>query len=123
MTHISTHYINHVVHHTPRAYLLYSWNPSSPFKYIKLLSTIFPIVYISPPCLIYFVTGSLYLLISLPISLISPPHCPLATTRFFFVSIYDSFCFVMVALLFCFLGSTYKGNHMVFVFFLLTYFT
>ena len=93
-------------HHDKSSYHL-SW-----YKVIKIL-TIFPMLYISSPWLIYFVTGNLYLLISLtdfthpphtPPSLWQPPIFPLSISLFLFVH------------LFCFLDSTYKWIKTVFVF-------
>jgi len=49
----------------------------------------------------------------------SPTTSPLATTYLFSVFIYRSVCFILS----CFLDSTYKWNHMVFVFLCLPYST
>ena len=90
----------------------------SPYKGITLLLTIFPMLYISSPWLIYFVTESVYLLISLTYVAHSPTSSPLATSCLFSVSmILFLFCYLY---LFCFLDFTYKWNHLVFVFLWLT---
>ena len=77
----------------------------------------------SPYCTFHphdsFVTGILYLLISL--TCLFPPH-HLVTTCLFSISM-SLFCFVMFVHAACFLDSMYKWNHMVFIFFYLTYFT
>ena len=82
----------------------------SPFKVITTLLTIFPILYITSPWLIYFITGSLCLLIPFtyfthPPIPCQPPVCSLY--------LWVCFCFVMFI---CFLDSTCKWNHAVFVF-------
>lgn len=44
----------------------------SPYKVITILPTIFPVLYIIPPRLINFITGSLYLFIPFPYVTHSP---------------------------------------------------
>ena len=74
----------------------------SPYKYITLLLTIFPILSISFPWFIYFVTGNLYLLISLTYFTHPPPLLP-SGNHLFVLCIYDSvlFCYVC-SLILCF---------------------
>ena len=78
-------------HHDKSSYQL------SSYKVIKILLAIFPTPYISSPWLIYFVTGNLYLLISLIHFTITKFPCPLATTCLFSVS--------MTLFLFCYACS------------------
>ena len=78
-------------------------------------------LYISFLWLIYFVTGSLYLLVSLTYFTHLPTPLPTGN-HLFVLCIYD-FVSVLLCLFFCFLDSTYKWNHVVFVFLCLTYFT
>ena len=81
---------------------------------------IFPMLYISCPWLLYFVTGCLYLLLSLTYL---TPLSPLPSGNHLFVlCIWVCFCFIILI----FFGggnSTYKWNDTVFVFLCLTYFT
>ena len=74
-------YISQNDHHDKSSYYL------SPYKFIMILLTISPMLYISSLWLIYFVTGSVYLLISL--TCFTPPSLPspLATTCLFSVSV------------------------------------
>ena len=88
----------------------------------KILTTL-PTLYISYPRLIYFVTESLYLLLSL--TYFSPPPSPRKPTL---CSLYLWLCFCLVMFVhlffFFFLDSTYNCNHAVFVseFLFLSYF-
>lgn len=83
------------------------------YTVITILSTISTLLHITSPCLIYFVTGSLSLLIRFTyfthLSIHPPP--PLATTIFLYLWI----CFVLFACLFCVLDPTFKWNHTVLV--------
>ena len=90
-----------------------STNPLSPYKVITISLTIFLMLYITSPWLIYFITGGLYLLIPLTY-FVSLTPLPSGNHPFFsvFMSLF-SFCFVC---LFCFLDSTYKWDHRVFIF-------
>ena len=82
-------------------------------KHTRLLLTIVSILYITSWWLIYFITGSLYLLT--PFTHFTTPY-PLTTT-----SMFSAFEF---GVLFCFvLDFTYKWDHMVFVFLCLTFYT
>ena len=78
---------------------------------------LFPVVSISSPWLIYFVSGSLHLLISLTYFILRP--LPLWQPAICFLY-YESIS-VLLCLFICFdfLGSTYKRNHTVFVFLVL----
>ena len=90
----------------------------SPYKVITVLLTVFPILCISFQWCIYFIIGSLYLLISLPAFHSFPlPPSPLATTCS--LNLWVCFCFVMFVHLIWFWDSAYKWNHTVFVFKLL----
>ena len=89
-----------------------------PYKVTTILLAIFPMLYILSPWCIYFVTGSLPL-----------PSIPFT---YFTHSCHPHFLWQlsMSLLLFCyagsfvlFLDSTYKWNHMIFVFDSMTYFT
>ena len=89
----------------------------SPYKIITVLLTIVPMLYITSLWLIYFIAGNLYF--NLPYlfhsSLFLPPLwqapvCSLSESAFVFIFV-------------CFLDSTYKWKHVVFVFLLLTCFT
>ena len=66
------------------------------------------------PWLIYFATGSLYFLISHIYFFLPPIPSPLGTT--YSLYLWLCFCLVRFAHLFCFLDSTCKWNHIVFVF-------
>ena len=77
----------------------------SSHKDTRWLSTLLPTLNISHLWLIYFVTGSLYLLISLTYFSLPTSPCQLPVC-----SLYDCFCFVMLLHLLCFLDSTYKWN-------------
>ena len=65
------------------------WSPykssyhQSPYKNSTLILTVFAILNISYPCLVYFVTGNLYFLVFLTCFLILSPLSPLATTSLF----------------------------------------
>ena len=74
----------------------------APYKVNTLLLTILPLLYVSPLWLIYFVTGSLYLLISL--TYFTHPTNPLPSGSHLFV-LWVSF--VTFVHLFYFLDSTY----------------
>ena len=76
-------------HHDKSSYHL------APYKVIIILLTIFPMLYITSLQLIYFITGSLYLLIPSPISPNPLPVSPLATTSMFSVSM-NPFLFLKV---------------------------
>ena len=88
----------------------------SPYK-VNTILTVFHILYITSPWLIHFITRSLCLLIPAthfppcprPLFLWQPPLgiCSL------YLWVWVQFCFVC---LFCILNSTYKWNHVVFVF-------
>ena len=87
----------------------------SPYKIIIILLTVFSILCISFQWRMYFIIGSLYLLISLPAFHLFPlPPSPLATT--FSLNLWVYFCSVMFVHLIGFWDSAYKWNHMVFVF-------
>ena len=96
----------------------------TPHKIIILL-TIYPALYMTSLWLIYFISGNLYFSIPFTYSIHPPPFTPPHPTSrpqqpvvgFLYLWVYF-FIFV-----FCFLGSTYKGKHTVFVFLCLTYFT
>ena len=92
-------------HHDKSSYHL------SPYKVMTILLTIFSMLYISSLWLIYFVTGSLYLLI--PITYFTSP---VWQPHFCSLYLWVCFCFVLFFHLFCFLNSTYKWNQTVFVF-------
>ena len=81
----------------------------------SILLTIFLMLYIRSLWLIYFITRNLYLLIPLTYFTDLPSSlCILVTTAF---SVHVSlFMLCYVYLLFCFLDSTYKCSHLVFVF-------
>ena len=65
-----------------------------------------------------------FVALNLPYLFLSPTTLsPLTTSHLFVLCIYDYFAFVMLVSLFCFLESTCKWNHTVFVFKCLTYFT
>ena len=84
----------------------------SNFQMCRVLLTVATMPNITPPGLIYFITGSLYIL-TLPI-LFSHSHLlPLVTTNLFYE---------LVLLLF-FLNSIYKWNRMVFILLCLTWFS
>ena len=66
----------------------------SPHKDITLLFTIFPTLYILSLCFIYFVTGSLYLLIFLTYCTNPPTHLPSGNYLFvLFLLSYVCLCF------------------------------
>ena len=78
----------------------------SPYKVILIL-TIFPVLYVSSPCLIYFIMGSLYLLILL---VWCPCPQPLPSCNQQYIScIYESVC-VLFGLSVCFEGN-YSLKH------------
>ena len=91
---------------------LREWFPSKSSTYlaaytITILLTLFPVLYFTSLwlfCNCHFVLLNLF-----TFSANSQPHSHLATISLFSASI--SFC-----LIYCFLDSTYKQNHMVFVF-------
>ena len=91
----------------------------SPHKVTLILLTVFPMLYItSMPYLLY--DRSLHPLITF-MYLVQPlPLSPLANTSLFSVSV-NQFRFVTFIHLFCFLDSTHKWDHTVFVFLCLTY--
>ena len=95
----------------------------SPYTVVTVLWTIFHMWCVTLLWLFHYVTsisGCLYH--SIPFTYVAQPPAPLplATTRLFCVSrSLLSFCFV----LFCFLDSIYKWNHVVFVFFWLSLFS
>ena len=118
--------------HSDSAFLYISkWSPwwiwllsvTIKIYYIIIVSflTVFPTLHTSQLWLINFVTGSLYLLISLTYFFSPPTHSPLATTYLFSVSM-TPFLFSHVDLL-CSSDSTREWNHTVFVFLCLNYFT
>ena len=78
----------------------------------SVLLIIVTTLYSTSPRLIYFITRNLYLLT--PFTHLTHP-APLATTNLFSVHLSSVFVFV--------LDSTYKWDHMVFVFLCLSYFT
>ena len=90
-----------------------SSNHLVPYKVITVLLTIFLMLYMTSPWLIYYVTGGLYLLIPFiyfahspqPPPFWQPPICSLYLWIYF--HIVSSFCF---------LDSTYKWDHAVFLF-------
>ena len=84
----------------------------SPYKDLTYLFIVFPTLDILYPWLIYFVTGSFYILISL--TYFFPPATPLLSgNHLFALCIYNCFFFVHF---FCILDSTHKWNHILFVF-------
>ena len=94
----------------------------APHEVITVLLTIFSMLYITSPWH-YFITGSFYLLILFTYFACSPT--PTCSGNYQFASyIYESvsvlFC---LGFLFCFVDSTCKWSHTVFVFLCLTYFT
>ena len=87
------------------------------------IPSIFPVVhYLSSLWLIYFVTGSLYLLISLTY-FISPsnPSSSRATTCLLSASVTLFWCYLWLIFSSLVSDSTYKWNHTVFVFLHLTF--
>ena len=79
-------------------------------------------LYITSPWPIYFLTGGLYLLIPFMYYVHSIPF-HFSNHLFvlcFYKSVFILCCFLC---LFCFLVSSYKWDHMVFVFYFVTYFT
>ena len=88
----------------------------TPHKVIKILLTIFPVLYFTSPWLF---CNYHPVLNSLTFSLISRPLTHLATIKMFSVSM-SSLLFLLFV--YC-LDFTYEWNHMVFVFLCLTYFT
>ena len=67
------------------------------------------------PMIIYFITGSLCLLILFTYFTHPPPY-PLWQPSVCSLYLWVCFCFIMVLHLFCFLDSQCKKNHMIFVF-------
>ena len=94
----------------------------SPYKVTTILLAIFPMLYIASPC-IYYMTGSLYVLILFTYFIHSPTPSTLAIASLFSLCLWVSFCFILFVHLFCFIDSTYKRNHIVFAFLCLNYFT
>ena len=86
----------------------------SPYRVIVLL-VIFPVLYVSSLWLTYFI-GILYFLISLTYFTYPPTRLPSGSHQFV---LYQSVSVLLC--LFCSLDSTYKTNHMVFVFLCLIY--
>ena len=84
-------------------------------------------LYIRSLWLTYFITASLYLLVSHTYFIHPVPYLPYLPfgNHHFVLCIYVYFCFVIFVLFFwfVFLGSTYKWNHITFTFLYLTYFT
>ena len=66
----------------------------SPYKVITKLLTIFSMLYITCPWLIYFITESMYLFITFPYCSIPLLPCPLVTTALFSVSL-SMFCYIL----------------------------
>ena len=93
-----------------------------------VLLTMVIMLYITSQWCIYFLTGGLYLWprfpnLSTPIRCLwQPPICSLCLWTWCFCS-FVSFWFDLICLFWFFLESTYKWNHMVFVFLCLIYFT
>ena len=86
----------------------------SPYKVITMSLIIFPVLYILSPWLIYFVIGSLYLLIFLTYFTHLPTPASLVTTYLFSAS--ASLFLFCLSSFFVFLHSTYKWNHTVLLF-------
>ena len=88
----------------------------SPYSYYKILSIL--VLCIIFLWLIYFITGSLYLLMPFTYLVSFPTPSLLETT-----SLFSGSMSLFVFYLFCFLDSIYKWRPTVFVFLCLTYFT
>ena len=76
-----------------------------PYKVIKILLTLFPMLHITSPWLIYFITGSLYLLVPFPYFAHPPSPCPLASVCSLYLCV--SFCFMFVRLYIYVNGTEY----------------
>ena len=88
---------------------------TTPHKVFTILLIIFPMLYITSPWLTYFVTESLYLLISLQLFRwtshpLSSGNCQAVLCVYTFASV------LLFVQLLCFLDSTCKWNQTVFVF-------